>query len=204
MPLAAPHPRFDAPAYLAWEAGQTEKHEYFNGEVFAMADVSDAHVTVAGNLYMALRSHLRGSPCSVYISDMKLQVQANNAFYYPDVFVTCAESDRQQSQYKSAPSLVVEVLSPSTSAYDRGAKFAAYRKLPTLREYALIDPERLSVDLFRRRDDDGRWVLYPAEAGEPVEFASVGLTLPMEALYEDVELPPPTAASAPPESTPPQ
>ena len=188
MSLPAPQPFFDAQAYLAWEAEQSTKHEYHDGEVFAMAGASDAHVTVAGNVYMALRNHLRGSPCSVFISDMKLRVEEDNAFFYPDVFVTCAESDRGQSHSKSAPVLVVEVLSPATSAYDRGAKFAAYRKLPTLREYALIDPERLSLDLFRREGDSKRWVLHPIEAGGHVEWASVGLQVPLEALYEDVPL----------------
>lgn len=188
MSLPAPQPFFDAQAYLAWEAEQSTKHEYHDGEVFAMAGASDAHVTVAGNVYMALRNHLRGSPCSVFISDMKLRVEEDNAFFYPDVFVTCAESDRGQSHSKSAPVLVVEVLSPATSAYDRGAKFAAYRKLPTLREYALIDPERLSLDLFRRDGDSKRWVLHPIEAGSHVEWASVGLQVPLEALYEDVPI----------------
>ncbi len=188
MSLPAPQPVFDAQAYLAWEAEQSTKHEYHDGEVFAMASASDAHVTVAGNVYMALRNHLRGSPCSVFISDMKLRVEEDNAFFYPDVFVTCAESDRGQSHSKSAPVLVVEVLSPATSAYDRGAKFAAYRKLPTLREYALIDPERLSLDLFRREGDSKRWVLHPIEAGGHVEWASVGLQVPLEALYEDVPI----------------
>lgn len=188
MSLPAPQPFFDAQAYLAWEAEQSTKHEYHDGEVFAMAGASDAHVTVAGNVYMALRNHLRGSPCSVFISDMKLRVEEDNAFFYPDVFVTCADSDRGQSHSKSAPVLVVEVLSPATSAYDRGAKFAAYRKLPTLREYALIDPERLSLDLFRREGDSKRWVLHPIEAGGHVEWASVGLQVPLEALYEDVPM----------------
>jgi Uma2 family endonuclease len=188
MSLPAPQPVFDAQAYLAWEAEQSTKHEYHDGEVFAMAGASDAHVTVAGNVYMALRNHLRCSPCSVFISDMKLRVEEDNAFFYPDVFVTCAESDRGQSHSKSAPVLVVEVLSPATSAYDRGAKFAAYRKLPTLREYALIDPERLSLDLFRREGDSKRWVLHPIEAGGHVEWASVGLQVPLEALYEDVPI----------------
>jgi Uma2 family endonuclease len=188
MSLPAPQPFFDAQAYLAWEAEQSTKHEYHDGEVFAMAGASDAHVTVAGNVYMALRNHLRGSPCSVFISDMKLRVEEDNAFFYPDVFVTCADSDRGHSHSKSAPVLVVEVLSPATSAYDRGAKFAAYRKLPTLREYALIDPERLSLDLFRREGDSKRWVLHPIEAGGHVEWASVGLQVPLEALYEDVPM----------------
>ena len=104
------------------------------------------------------------------------------------MFVTWAAADREQGQYKSAPSLVVEVLSPSTSAYDRGAKFAANRKLPGLSEYLLIDSERLSADLFRR-DETGRWVLYPFDtAAQQVELASVGLQLPLQVLYEDVRL----------------
>ena len=104
------------------------------------------------------------------------------------MFVTWAAADREQGQYKSAPSLVVEVLSPSTSAYDRGAKFAANRKLPSLSEYLLIDSERLSADLFRR-DETGRWVLYPFDtAAQQVELASVRLQLPLQVLYEDVRL----------------
>lgn len=190
---------FDATAYLAWETDQPGKHEYVDGEVFAVAGASDAHVTVALNMAMALRNHLRGGPCSVFISDMKLRVEADNAFFYPDVFVTCAAADRLQAQYKSSATLIVEVLLPATSAYDRGAKFASYRKLPELREYVLVDPERVSVDLFRR-DDQGRWVLYPYEAGQAVELASAGLTLPMAALFEDVAPPEgrePAAAAQP-------
>ncbi len=197
MPLAAPAPQFDADAYLAWEAEQPEKHEYLNGEVFAQAGASDGHVTIALNLAMALRNHLRGGPCRVFIADMKLHVQADNAFYYPDVFVTCAEADRAQDQSKSAPSFIAEVLSPSTSAYDRGDKFASYRKLPSLREYLLIDTQRQSADLFRL-GDNGRWVLYPHEAGQMVELDSVGLQLPIEDLYEDVVLQARSAGAAHP------
>ena len=188
MSQPAPQRRFDASAYLDWEAQQTDKHEYLDGEVFAMAGASDAHVTLALNLAIALRTRLRGGPCSVFISDMKLRVEVDNAYFYPDVFVTCAESDRAQPLHKSTPTLVAEVLSPSTSAYDRGVKFAAYRKLPSLREYLLIDPERTSVDLFRR-NEEGQWVLFPHEAaGDMLELASVGLRLPLAQLYEDVAL----------------
>lgn len=188
MNLPAQKPYFDAQSYLDWEAEQTEKHEYWAGEVFAMAGASDAHVTIAGNVYIALRSHLRGSPCSVYISDMKLQLQQDHAFFYPDVFVTCTEADRAHNLYKTAPSLVVEVLSPATSAYDRGAKFAAYRSIESLCEVLLIDSQRLSADLFRR-DEAGRWVLYPYDAAQPlVELASVGLQVPLQVLYEDVQM----------------
>lgn len=184
-PLVAP--RFEAADYLAWEAEQAVKHEYLDGEVFAMAGASEAHVTIAGNMYMALRNHLRGGPCSVFISDMKLHVAQDQAFYYPDVFVTCAESDRAQTHFKSEPVLVIEVLS---SAFDRGAKFASYRKLGSLQEYAVVDAERLSVDLFRRDGSSSRWMLDPVEAGQSVDLASVGLNLPLEQLYEDVRLEP--------------
>ena len=200
MSFPAPQYRLDAAAFLAWEAGQPEKHEFVAGEVFAMAGASAAHVTLAGNLFMALRAHLRGGPCSVFISDMKLRVEADDAYFYPDVFVTCAEADRALPLHKSAPTLVAEVLSPATSAYDRGAKFAAYRKLPSLREYVLLDPERASVDVFRR-NEAGHWVLFPSEGGAAaVELASVGLSLPLAQLYEDVEFEAKQAAGAHPAS----
>ena len=188
MGYAARQPVMTGDEYLVWEAGQTDRHELVDGEVYAMAGAEAGHVTTAGNLYMALRQHLRGTPCMTFISDMKLHVAARDSYFYPDVFVTCAEADRAQSHYKSAPTLVAEVLSPSTSAFDRGAKFAAYRKLPSLREYAVIDPERLSVDLFRRDSDSGHWVLYPFVAGDDVQCASVGLSVPMAELYEGVRL----------------
>lgn len=187
MSMPAEKLPFDAEAYLAWEAEQPYKNEYLAGEIFAMSGASDAHVTISLNLATALRTQLRGTPCRVFMLDMKLRIAASNAYFYPDAFVTCDQDDRNRPLQKNSAVLVAEVLSPSTSAYDRGQKFAHYRKLPELREYALIDSERLSVDLFRR-DDSGHWVLYPSTAGEIVEFASVGLSLPIEVLYEDVSL----------------
>jgi len=186
MPNLARKPVFDADAYLAWEAEQAEKHEYIDGDVLAMAGASDAHVTIALNLATRLRSHLRGSPCRVFMSDMKLQVQADNAFFYPDVLVTCATADREQTHYKSQPCLIAEVLSPSTSAYDRGEKFAAYRKLSSLQEYVLIDSERMGVEVFRR-NKAGRWELHPFDApGQHITLESVELRLLLDTLYEDV------------------
>lgn len=197
---ALQEPLFGPAAYLDWETEQIEKHEYLNGEVFAMAGASEAHVTIALNVAMALRTHLRGGPCSVFISDMKLRVEQANAFFYPDVLVTCAEADRAHTQYKTAPSLIVEVLSPSTSAYDRGDKFAAYRSLPSVREYLLIDAEHRRAELFRRDTSDpaesgaGRWLLYPLEGEQVIDLASVGLQLPLAAVYEDVRWDPDKAA----------
>lgn len=187
MPNTQPQPPFDATAYLDWERQQSSRHEYVAGEIFAMTGATDAHVTVAGNLFALLRAHVRGTPCRVYMADMKLRVETADAFFYPDVFVTCTESDRRQIHYKNEAILIVEVLSDSTAAYDRGRKFAYYRQLPGLREYVLIDPETLGVDVFRR-EEHGYFVLYPFGPGERVELASIDFTAPIEALYEDVML----------------
>lgn len=193
-------PDFTAEQYLAWESQQASKHEYLRGEVFAMAGASDAHVTISLNLAAALRAHLRGGPCRTYIADMKVEVDSANAYFYPDVFVTCDAADAQLPDRKRAPLLVAEVLSPSTAAFDRGAKFAWYRQLQSLREYALIDTERVAVDLFRR-DASGHWVLYPYAEGETVELQSVGLLLPVAAIYEDVRLDAPSASPVNPAAT---
>ncbi|MFN4149213.1 MAG: Uma2 family endonuclease [Rhodocyclaceae bacterium] len=184
---AVKKPVFSAEDFLAWEATQTEKHEYIAGEVFSMAGASDAHVTISGNVFAALRSHLRGKPCRTYIADMKLRIDTADAFFYPDVFVTCSAADAALPLFKREPLLIIEVLSKATAAFDRGGKFAHYRRLPSLQEYALVDGEQIAVDVFRR-DAGGHWVLYPYGPGEVVEFSSVGLTLPIDAIYEDVVL----------------
>lgn len=176
---------FSAQDYLDWENLQTTKHEYVQGETFAMAGAGEAHVTISLNVAAALKQHLRGTPCRTYIADMKVQAKAVDAFFYPDVFVTCSAADAARNDAKEDPTLVVEVLSPSTAAYDRGLKFEYYRRLPSLQEYVLIDTERASVDVFRR-NESGLWVLHPFAAPASVELASVELSLPMALVYEDV------------------
>lgn len=189
MTLPALKPQFTAADFLAWDRDQMEKHEYLDGEVFAMAGASETHVALTLNTAFALKTHLRGSNCRVLTTDMKLRVEASNAFYYPDILVTCDERDRtpEAALVKAFPLLLVEVLSPSTAGYDHGAKFASYRTLETLQEYVLIDSERQLVEVFRR-GSDGRWVLHPSQAGENVELASVGLMLTMADIYADTEL----------------
>ena len=174
--------------YLAWEAQQVERHEYIDGEAFAMAGAEDRHVTVTGNLYIALRNHLRGSRCRTFMSDMRLQVQASNAYFYPDVMVTCSDADHASSLSKSEPVLLCEVLSPGTSSFDRGAKFAHYRQIASLQEYLLVDVGLRTADLYRM-GDDGLWVLHPCVGAQAVELASVALTVPAAELYAEIELP---------------
>lgn len=173
--------------YLTGELASAVRHEYLAGQVFAMAGASEAHATVAGNLFALLRSHVRGGPCRVYIADMKVRVDTADAFYYPDVFVTCSAADAAETYAKREPALIVEVLSVSTAAFDRGEKFAHYRQLPSLSEYVLIDPERLSADVFRR-NETGQWVLFPFDQGQTLELTSVGFSVDLDALYEDVDL----------------
>ena len=177
-----------AEEFLAWDAHETLRHEFVRGEVFAMAGAEERHITTTGNLYMLLRAHVRGSPCRVFMLDMKLRVAEADSYFYPDVLVTCSAADATNPKIKSEPLLVVEVRSPSTAAYDRDAKFAAYRTLPSLQEYLLVDPDRRRCDPFRK-GADGLWVLHPFERGDTVRLDSVQLAVPDDRLWEDLDPP---------------
>lgn len=176
---------FTAADFLAWDATQAARHEFLSGEVYAMAGAGEAHVTVMLNVAMALRQHLAGTSCRTFAADMKLRVDAADAYFYPDVFVTCSASDAADAMVKREPVLVVEVLSPGTAGFDRGAKFAAYRSLPTLRELMLVDPDTRHTDVYRF-GQDGLWVLHPAGPLDAVRLESVGLTLEAAALWAEV------------------
>jgi Uma2 family endonuclease len=174
--------------YLAGEAESPIKHEYIDGEVFAMGGASDAHVTIAGNVFSLLRAHLRGGPCRVYITDMKLRVERANAFFYPDVLVTCAAADAAEPDFKRAPTVIIEVLSKSTEGYDRGDKFARYRLLDSLQEYVLIDSRRRAIEVFSRHADG--WLLQPVTEAGPLKLQTVDFACTMDEVYEDVTLEP--------------
>ncbi|MFM8331641.1 MAG: Uma2 family endonuclease [Candidatus Methylumidiphilus sp.] len=186
MGIPQPSPGFSFDDYLAWEQGQAEKHEFVRGETFAMAGARRAHVTVSLNLASAFKSHLRGTPCRAYMADMKLRVEAADASFYPDVMVSCDRRDHAAELFLSHPVLLAEVLSDSTAAYDRGNKFADYRKLPSLREYVVVDIAARRVECFRLNTEN-HWVLYEFSGDETVEFASIGLLLPLAMVFEDVE-----------------
>lgn len=186
--IASPHAPLTPDEYLQLEAQSPTKHEYMDGEVYAMAGASDAHVTIAGNLFALLRSHVRGTGCRVYIADMKARIEARNRFFYPDVMVTCDPRDSETSDYKRFPKLIVEVLSDSTEAFDRGDKFADYQTLDSLQEYVLINTRHQRIECFRR-NAAGLWVLqyYTPDAGS-FSLDSVDFTATLAALYEDVTL----------------
>lgn len=177
---------FTPEAYLAWESEQSERHEYVNGEVFLMTGTTTTHNVIGSNFLVALRNGLRGKPCRIYMADVKLRVETSNCYFYPDLMVTCSTSDRRQPLVQSEPTVVVEVLSDSTAGYDQGTKFAAYRQLPTLREYVLVAQEDVRV-LVYRRGEGVEWIVHPYGAGETVSLPSLELNIPVDVIYEDVD-----------------
>ncbi len=189
--LSSTDPLYISPAdYLAGELASPIRHEYRQGEVFAMTGGTQIHATIVLNLATALKLHLRGSGCRPFSENMKVQLEAVNAFYYPDLVVTCDERDNQPTQtFLAYPRLILEVLSPRTATFDRGEKFADYRTLPTLAEYGLVSTERRQVDLYQR-DAAGRWSRATYTDGDrtSVQLQSVNLELALDAIYEDVPL----------------
>ncbi|MBC6476167.1 MAG: Uma2 family endonuclease [Hormoscilla sp. GM102CHS1] len=173
--------------YLESEKISPIKHEYRQGEVYAMSGVSKAHDKIAGNLFGLLLNQIRSTGCSVYTPDMKVRVEAADVFYYPDMKVTCdARDDRNPDEhFIRYPRLIVEVLSPTTQGFDRGEKFANYRLIETLQEYVLISQERMTVECFRL-NAEGRWVPYTYRPGEEVHLASVDFRCPIADIYEKV------------------
>jgi Uma2 family endonuclease len=185
--IASPQQPYLTPdKYLQMEDVRNIKHEYIDGQVYAMPGASDPHVTIALNLATLLRSHVRGSGCRVYIADMKARIESLNRFYYPDVMVTCDPRDQETPTYKRFPCLIVEVLSDSSEAFDRGDKFVDYQELESLREYVLINTKRQRVECFRR-NEQGLWVLQSyTPQQKSFRLDSVGFEGTLEALYEDV------------------
>ncbi|WP_339458513.1 Uma2 family endonuclease [Nodularia spumigena] len=174
--------------YLEMEERSDIKHEYIDGYIYAMAGALDSHVTIALNLATLLRNHVRGSGCRVYIADMKARIESLNRFYYPDVMVTCDKRDQETPAYKRFPNLIVEVLSDSTEAFDRGDKFADYQLVETLEEYVLINTKRQRVECFRR-NHQGLWVLQ-SYTTEKTSFRlnSIDFETTIKELYEDTEI----------------
>jgi len=174
--------------YLAREATALEKHEYVGGVAYAMAGAGERHNRIAGNLFVALRLATRGTPCGVYMADMKLRIGEGTAYYYPDVMVSC-EPAGPDTVFKEAPCLVAEVLSPSTAAIDKREKLHTYRAIPSLRYYLVVDADRVSLTYFVRADD-GAWLEASLEPEEQLQVRCkemrVDLTLP--AVYEDTGL----------------
>ena len=185
--IAVPNsPKISVDKYFEWEARQEVRHEYINGEVFAMAGGTIDHSAIAANLIALLRPHVRGRNRRVLGSDAKVGISRNGEFFYPDLLVTCDDRDRSSAKAVFYSTLIIEVLSPSTEAYNRGGKFARYRQLTSLCEYVLVSSERVCVEAFRL-NERGKWELTPYGEDDLVQFASIDFECAIAAIYEDVE-----------------
>ncbi len=187
MALSKDYQYISREEYLEGEKNSQIKHEYIDGQAYAMAGASKAHIVIGGNVFVLLRNHLRGNRCFPYSSDMKVYIESKNVYYYPDLVVSCDERDREDDYVLYYPKLIVEVLSKTTEAFDRGNKFADYDKLETLEEYVLISQDRMRVESFRR-NAEGQWVLHRFEEGDEIKLTSVNFSCSVSAIYEDVVL----------------
>jgi Uma2 family endonuclease len=186
--FASPVPSLSPEEYLEWEKKSEFKHEYIDGEVFEMAGASDDHWTIVSSFSAILRGHLKGSDCR-QLGDVKAKIAHRSRFYYPDLMVTCDDRDKLDRYVKRHYKVIIEVLSDSTEGFDRGDKFADYRRSESLEEYVLVAQNRMSVEVYRRKAA-GRWELQAYDRGDRVELVSIGLEFAIEDLYEDVTLPP--------------
>lgn len=182
--------------YLDWEEQQPVKYDYIDGNVYAMTGGTIPHNDISLNLAAALKAHLRGKGCKVQMADAKVGVSENGPFHYPDVMVSCDPHDQTARKVIYYPCLIVEVLSTSTEAFDRGQKFRHYRRIDTLKEYVLIEADKMSLDCYRL-NEKGKWELTTYSLEETpdstieldVEFTSVNFKCPISLLYEDVAFP---------------
>ncbi len=179
-------PRFTPEEYFDWEEQQLYRHEYIDGEVYTMSGGTINHGDIAGNFLALLKAHMRGSGCKTLNSDCRVNILDSTNYVYPDVSVTCDDRDKLTPQYIKYPCLVVEVLSPSTEAYDRGDKFRMYRRNPNLRDYVLVDASKIAIDLYHK-DDTGNWQIVNYEPGDSINLKSVNLTFSIKQLYDDIE-----------------
>ncbi|AMW31333.1 Uma2 family endonuclease [Limnospira platensis] len=181
--MRSPLPLFTVEDYIIAEAESTIRHEYMGGYVFAMAGASEEHNLIAVNLCTLLRSHLRGSSCRVFMSDMKVKVQ-DDIFYYPDLLVTCNPEDNHR-YFKTQPNLIIEVLSESTESTDRREKLMNYQTLETLKEYVLVSQDVMQVEVYRQ-ETPGSWTVQILGKDNELTWESVGLTVTVAQIYEDV------------------
>lgn len=186
MTTTHPQPHFiSVEDYLQGELHGDVRHEYVGGEIYAMGGASDRHNLIALNLATALRPHVRGTPCQLFMVDMKahLKVAGEDTFYYPDLMLACDPEDRA-TYYRTKPCLIVEVLSKTTERIDRHEKLLAYTRIESLQEYLLLSQDHMEAEIHRRQDD---WHTHRFTTGN-VAFTCLDLEIPLTTIYEDVPL----------------
>lgn len=180
--------RWTAEEYLAFERTSQERHEFLAGEIFLMAGASERHILITGNTFGSLYTQFRKRNCKAYATDMRVRVSRTGLYTYPDVVAVCGTPQFADETFDMLlnPTLIIEVLSPSTKDYDRGEKFQHYRTLPSFEEYVLIVQDSIHVEHYVRNPDN-TWLLSETnQADAIIELSSVGCTLLVADLYEKV------------------
>ena len=188
--LAYRNQKFTIEEYLEMENAADEKHEYYQGEIFAMSGAKYQHNLVVKNLFLALGNKLKGKPCQPMGSDMRVHIEENTLFTYPDISIVCGEPEFLNNDEFNLlnPVIIVEVLSQSTKGYDRGDKFKLYRDIPSLKEYILIDPERISIEAFYI-NAESEWALKEfMSIGDTLFLTSIKVSLPLADIYDGTRI----------------
>lgn len=175
-------------SYLDMEEQSKIRHEYVDGHIYAMTGASRAHNKISGNLYAALHQQVKGTPCDVYMSDVKLKIAAKNSYYYPDLMLGCSHEEAHD-YFLTQPCLIIEVLSKSTAKIDRREKLVAYQSIPSLHEYVLVSQSRYRVERYHRLNEHGLWHIAVYELGDSVEFSCLDLQLSLNDIYAGVLTP---------------
>ena len=176
--------------YLLFEKDSQQKHEYFKGEVFAMAGAGARHNVIFSNFFISIGIQLKGKPCKPYGSDLRIHIPENSLFTYPDISIICGEIIPSKVDMDTAvqPTVIIEILSPSTRNYDQGIKFRLYREIPTLKEFITIDSESIGIEAYRINVEHN-WELKDYRSiDETLTIPAVGLSLSLKEIYEGSKL----------------
>jgi Uma2 family endonuclease len=182
-------PQLTPEEYFIWEEKQLEKHEYIDGELYSMSGGSVNHGRIAIKFITMFDTHLENSGCIIGNSDIKINILKTNNYTYPDVSVTCDNRDKNTPNYFTYPCLIIEVLSASTEAYDRGGKFRMYRNNPVLQDYLLVSSTSIEMDLYHQKNN-GEWVIINYKEGDTIELKSINLSFAIEQVYRGLVLAP--------------
>ena len=189
-PVSYDHQKFTIEEYLKMERAAEQKHEYFQGEIFAMSGAGNRHNVIFSNLFGELAAALKGKSCRPYGSDLRIHIPENTLFSYPDISIICRNivTNEKDSDNFTEPSILIEILSPSTKNYDRGTKFKLYRDIPTLREYVLVDSEAIGVEVFRI-NENGHWQLEEYKnLTELLTLTAIDFQITLNEIYQGTKL----------------
>ncbi|MBD2269591.1 Uma2 family endonuclease [Anabaena sp. FACHB-1391] len=182
-------PHLTPEEYFTWEEKQLEKHELIDGQVYAMTGGSVNHSRIAIRFATMVDTHLDASSCITGNSDLRVNIVGTNNYTYPDISVTCDDRDKTTTQYITYPCLIIEVLSKTTEAYDRGGKFRMYQNNPVLKDYLLVSSTAMEIDLYHK-NDAGQWMIINYGEGDTIELKSINLSFPIEQIYRGLNLEP--------------